>query len=140
MAVLLLRLHVISEETSKRLDKVPAKVRVIVTRRPKYAWTPALLGGQRTLRAATAAMPIDFHGNLRSTTSDTSIPKVLWPSGPHVRYPVEVAERTLLFSALLRGMNRRSRAESDGNRRLTQRNANTDHHAIAKASNIRFSA
>ena len=31
------QLHVIGEDTSKRLDKVPAKVRVIVTRRPKYA-------------------------------------------------------------------------------------------------------
>jgi len=31
------KLHVIVEDTSKRLDKVPAKVRVIVTRRPKYA-------------------------------------------------------------------------------------------------------
>jgi transposase len=30
-------LHFIGEDTSKRLDKVPAKVRVIVTRRPKYA-------------------------------------------------------------------------------------------------------
>jgi len=30
-------LHVIGEDTSKRLDKVPAKVTVIVTRRPKYA-------------------------------------------------------------------------------------------------------
>lgn len=30
-------LHVIGEDTSKRLDKVPAKVRVIVTKRPKYA-------------------------------------------------------------------------------------------------------
>ena len=30
-------LHVIGEDTSKRLDKVPAKVRVILTRRPKYA-------------------------------------------------------------------------------------------------------
>jgi transposase len=30
-------LHVIGEDTSKRLDKVPAQVRVIVTRRPKYA-------------------------------------------------------------------------------------------------------
>jgi transposase len=30
-------LHVIGEDTSKRLDKIPAKVRVIVTRRPKYA-------------------------------------------------------------------------------------------------------
>lgn len=30
-------LHVIGEDTSKRLDKLPAKVRVIVTRRPKYA-------------------------------------------------------------------------------------------------------
>src|SRR6185312_6127386 len=29
--------HVIGEDTSKRLDKVPAKVTVIVTRRPKYA-------------------------------------------------------------------------------------------------------
>lgn len=30
-------LHVIGEDSSKRLDKVPAKVRVIVIRRPKYA-------------------------------------------------------------------------------------------------------
>ena len=30
-------LHVIGEDTSERLDKVPAKLRVIVTRRPKYA-------------------------------------------------------------------------------------------------------
>jgi transposase len=30
-------LHVIGEDSSKRLDKVPAKVCVIVTRRPKYA-------------------------------------------------------------------------------------------------------
>jgi transposase len=30
-------LHVIGEDASKRLDKIPAKVRVIVTRRPKYA-------------------------------------------------------------------------------------------------------
>ena len=30
-------LHAIGEDTSKRLDKIPAKVRVIVTRRPKYA-------------------------------------------------------------------------------------------------------
>jgi transposase len=30
-------LHIIGEDTSERLDKVPAKLRVIVTRRPKYA-------------------------------------------------------------------------------------------------------
>jgi transposase len=30
-------LHAIGEDVSKRLDKVPAKVRVIVTRRPKFA-------------------------------------------------------------------------------------------------------
>src|SRR5262249_15118985 len=30
-------LHAIGEDVSKRLDKVPAKVRVIVTRRPEYA-------------------------------------------------------------------------------------------------------
>ena len=30
-------LHVIGEDSSKRLDKVPARIRVIVTRRPKYA-------------------------------------------------------------------------------------------------------
>ncbi|MBV1695492.1 MAG: IS66 family transposase [Hyphomicrobiales bacterium] len=30
-------LHVIGEDVSERLDKVPAKLRVIVTRRPKYA-------------------------------------------------------------------------------------------------------
>jgi transposase len=30
-------LHVIGEDTSERLDKMPAKLRVLVTRRPKYA-------------------------------------------------------------------------------------------------------
>lgn len=30
-------LHVIGEDVSERLDKIPAKLRVIVTRRPKYA-------------------------------------------------------------------------------------------------------
>lgn len=30
-------LHVIGEDTSERLDKLPAKLRVIVTRRPRYA-------------------------------------------------------------------------------------------------------
>jgi transposase len=30
-------MHVISEDRSERLDKVPAKLRVLVTRRPKYA-------------------------------------------------------------------------------------------------------
>jgi transposase len=30
-------LHVIGEDTSRRLDKIPARVRVIVTRRPKFA-------------------------------------------------------------------------------------------------------
>jgi transposase len=30
-------LHVIGEDTSERLDRIPAKLRVIVTRRPKYA-------------------------------------------------------------------------------------------------------
>jgi transposase len=30
-------LHVIGEDTSRRLDKIPAKIRLIVTRRPKYA-------------------------------------------------------------------------------------------------------
>src|SRR5690606_16041558 len=30
-------LHVIGEDVSERLDKVPATLRVIVTRRPKYA-------------------------------------------------------------------------------------------------------
>ena len=30
-------LHVIGEDTSERLDKIPAKLRVIITRRPRYA-------------------------------------------------------------------------------------------------------
>ena len=30
-------LHIIGEDSSKRLDKIPAKLRVLVTRRPKYA-------------------------------------------------------------------------------------------------------
>src|SRR5262249_29248786 len=34
-------LHIIGEDTSRRLDKVPAKIRVIATHRPKYACRPA---------------------------------------------------------------------------------------------------
>ena len=30
-------MHVIGEETSERLDVIPAQYRVLVTRRPKYA-------------------------------------------------------------------------------------------------------
>jgi transposase len=38
-------LHVIGEDVSKRLDKVPATVRVLVTRRPKYACRSCEKGG-----------------------------------------------------------------------------------------------
>ena len=39
-------MHVIGEESSQRLDKIPAQYQVIVTHRPKYA-LPGLRGRGR---------------------------------------------------------------------------------------------
>jgi len=39
-------MHVIGEETSKRLDVVPAQFRVIVTHRPKYACRACTVSGR----------------------------------------------------------------------------------------------
>jgi len=59
-------LHVIGEDTSKRLDKVPAKVRVIVTRRPKYACRSCEKTGADTVAGViqAAAPPRLIEGGL----------------------------------------------------------------------------
>jgi transposase len=52
-------LHVIGEDVSERLDKVPAKLRVIVTRRPKYACRSCeKAGGDETAGVIQAAAPV----------------------------------------------------------------------------------
>lgn len=51
-------LHAIGEDVSERLDKVPAKLRVIVTRRPKYACRACeQTGGDKTAGVIQAPAP-----------------------------------------------------------------------------------
>ena len=55
-------LHVIGEDTSERLDKIPAKLRVIVTRRPKYACrtcTDGVLQAPAPHRLITGGLPTE---------------------------------------------------------------------------------
>jgi transposase len=55
-------LHVIGEDVSERLDKVPAKLRVIVTRRPKYACrscTDGVVQALATNRLVTGGLPTE---------------------------------------------------------------------------------
>jgi transposase len=49
-------LHVIGEDTSERLDKIPSRLRVIVTRRPKYAYR-ACTDGVVQARAPNRLIP-----------------------------------------------------------------------------------
>jgi transposase len=55
-------LHVIGADVSKRLDKIPAKVRVIVTRRPKYACrtcTDGVVQAPAPARLIASGLPTD---------------------------------------------------------------------------------
>jgi transposase len=55
-------LHVIGEDTSRRLDKIPARVRVIVTRRPKYACrkcTDGVVQAPAPLRLIEGGLPTE---------------------------------------------------------------------------------
>src|SRR6185503_18175831 len=55
-------LHVIGEDVSERLDKVPAKLRVIVTRRPRYACrscTDGVVQAPATSRLVAGGLPTE---------------------------------------------------------------------------------
>jgi transposase len=55
-------LHVIGEDVSERLDKVPARLRVIVTRRPKYACrscTDGVVQAPATNRLVAGGLPTE---------------------------------------------------------------------------------
>jgi hypothetical protein len=45
-------MHVIGEENSQRLDKIPARYQMIVTHRPKYGWPAKARSSKRRLRSA----------------------------------------------------------------------------------------
>jgi transposase len=50
-------LHVIGEDVSKRLDRVPAKLRVLVTRRPKFACRSCEKNGADNIAGVIQAPP-----------------------------------------------------------------------------------
>jgi len=52
-------LHVIGEDVSERLDKVPAKLKVIVTRRPKYACRSCTVSAPPTTYWVQRWFPLD---------------------------------------------------------------------------------
>jgi transposase len=75
-------LHVIGEDRSERLDKVPAKYRVIVTRRPKYACRQCeRTGGDETAGIIQAAAPARLiEGGLptEALVADVVVSKYAW--------------------------------------------------------------
>lgn len=75
-------LHVIGEERSERLDKIPAKYRVIVTRRPKYACrTCEREGGDETAGVVQAPAPARLiEGGLptEALVADVVVQKYAW--------------------------------------------------------------
>jgi transposase len=75
-------LHVIGEDRSERLDKIPAKYRVIVTRRPKYACrTCERTGADYTAGVIQAPAPARLvEGGLptEATVADVVVSKYAW--------------------------------------------------------------
>jgi len=75
-------LHVIGEDRSERLDKIPAKYRVIVTRRPKYACrTCERTGADDTAGVIQAPAPARLvEGGLptEATVADVVVSKYAW--------------------------------------------------------------
>ncbi len=75
-------LHVIGEDRSERLDKVPAKYRVIVTRRPKYACrTCERTGADKTAGIIQAPAPARLiEGGLptEALVADVVVSKYAW--------------------------------------------------------------
>jgi transposase len=75
-------LHVIGEDRSERLDKIPAKYRVIVTRRPKYACRSCEReGGDETAGIVQAPAPARLiEGGLptEALVADVVVQKYAW--------------------------------------------------------------
>ena len=75
-------LHVIGEDSSERLDKIPAKYRVIVTRRPKYACrTCEKTGADETAGVIQAPAPSRLvEGGLptEAMVTDVVVSKYAW--------------------------------------------------------------
>jgi len=68
-------LHVIGEDVSERLDRIPAKLRVIVTRRPKYACracTDGVVQVPAPLRLVEGGLPTE------ALVADVLISKYAW--------------------------------------------------------------
>jgi transposase len=68
-------LHVIGEDVSERLDRIPARLRVIVTRRPKYACrscTDGVVQAPAPLRLIEGGLPTD------AFVADVLISKYAW--------------------------------------------------------------
>jgi len=75
-------LHVIGEDRSERLDKVPARLKVIVTRRPKYACrTCEKIGADETAGVIQAPAPARLvEGGLptEAMVADVVVSKYAW--------------------------------------------------------------
>jgi transposase len=75
-------LHVIGEDTSERLDKIPAKYRVIVTRRPKYACRTCERAGADqvagVIQAPAPARLIEGGLPTEATVADVVVSKYAW--------------------------------------------------------------
>jgi transposase len=75
-------LHVIGEDRSERLDKIPAKYRVIVTRRPKYACRACeKTGGDKVAGVVQAPAPARLiEGGLptEALVADVVVSKYAW--------------------------------------------------------------
>jgi len=68
-------LHVIGEDVSERLDRIPARLRIIVTRRPKYACrscTDGVVQAPAPLRLIEGGLPTD------AFVADVLISKYAW--------------------------------------------------------------
>jgi transposase len=68
-------LHVIGEDVSERLDRIPARLKVIVTRRPKYACrscTDGVVQAPAPLRLIEGGLPTD------ALVADVLISKYAW--------------------------------------------------------------
>jgi transposase len=75
-------LHCIGEDRSERLDKIPAKYRVIVTRRPKYACRTCEKTGAETvagvIQAPAAARLVEGGLPTEALVADVIVSKYAW--------------------------------------------------------------
>jgi transposase len=90
-------LHVIGEDRSERLDKIPAKYRVIVTRRPKYACRSCeKVGADETAGVIQASAPPRLiEGGLptEALVADVVVQKYAWHLPLYRQSQMMMAER-----------------------------------------------